>query len=117
MDSAFRVVFSAKTICSFAFKYQSKRYKNAKKKFYALLALLLAAGGVTMQAQTEDDFWIEVNTNGEWFHHPVGPSIDTVYAASMHGVYRSVDTCQTWQCVGFENQSVDFLYLSEDDEL
>ena len=70
-----------------------------------------------MQAQTEDDFWIEVNTNGEWFHHPVGPSIDTVYAASMHGVYRSTDSCRTWQCVGFENQSVYFLYLSEDHEL
>ncbi len=82
-----------------------------------LLALLLMAGGVTMQGQSADDFWIEVNTNGDWFHHPVGRSIDTVYVASMHGVYRSVDTCQTWQCVGFENQSVDFLYLSEDDEL
>lgn len=64
-----------------------------------------------------DDFWIEVDTGGEWFHHPVGRNIDTVYVASMHGVYRSVDTCQTWQCVGLENQSVDFLYLSEDDEL
>ena len=56
-----------------------------------------------MIAQSADDFWIEVNANGEWFHHPVGRSIDTVYVASMHGVYRSVDTCQTWQCVGFEN--------------
>ena len=84
---------------------------------YTLLALLVMAGGVTMQGQSADDFWIEVNTNNDWFHHPVGRSIDTVFVASMHGVYRSVDTCQTWQCVGFENQSVDFLYLSEDDEL
>ena len=66
-------------------------------RLYTLLALLLMAG--VMQAQTADDFWIEVNTNGDWFHHPVGRSIDTVYVASMHGVYRSVDTCQTWQCV------------------
>ena len=86
-------------------------------KLITLLALLLMAGGVTTQAQTEDDFWIEVNTNNDWFHHPVGRSIDTIYAASMHGVYRSTDSCHTWQCVGFENQSVDFLYLSEDDEL
>ena len=82
----------------------------------ALLVLLLM-GGVKMIAQSADDFWIEVNTNGEWFHHPVGHSIDTVYVASMHGVYRSTDSCHTWQCVGFENQSVYFLYLSEDHEL
>ena len=86
-------------------------------RLYTLLVLLLMAGGVTMQGQSADDFWIEVNTNNDWFHHPVGRSIDTVYVASMHGVYRSVDTCHTWQCVGLENQSVDFLYLSEDDEL
>lgn len=86
-------------------------------KLITLLALLLMAGGVTTQAQTEDDFWIEVNTNNDWFHHPVGRSIDTIYAASMHGVYRSTDSCHTWQCVGFENQSVDFLCLSENDEL
>jgi hypothetical protein len=30
-------------------------------KLYALLALLLTAGGVTTHAQTEDDFWMEIN--------------------------------------------------------
>lgn len=70
-----------------------------------------------MQGQSADDFWIEVNTNGDWFHHPVGRSIDTVYVASQRGVYRSVDSCQTWQCIGFEDTSIDWVYLSEDNEL
>ena len=30
-------------------------------KFYTLLALLLMMGGVTMQAQTEDDFWMGID--------------------------------------------------------
>lgn len=35
-------------------------------RIYTLLALLLMAGGVTMQGQSADDFWVEVNTNHEW---------------------------------------------------
>ena len=91
---------------------------NELFKYAVLLVVLcLLVDGKAQMNYDVDNFWTEVNTNNDWFHHPVGRSIDTVYVASMHGVYRSVDTCQTWQCVGFENQSVDFLYLSEDDEL
>ena len=32
-----------------------------KIRLYTLVALLLMAGGVTMQAQTEDDFWMDIN--------------------------------------------------------
>ena len=84
-------------------------------KFYTLLAFLLMAG--VLQAQTADDFWIEVSTNNDWFHHPVGHGIDTVYRASQHGVYRSVDRCETWQCIGLQDRYINILYLSEDGEL
>ena len=32
-----------------------------KIRLYTLLALLLMAGGVTMQAQTVDDFWMDID--------------------------------------------------------
>ena len=84
-------------------------------RIYTLLALLLMVG--VLQAQTADDFWIEVSTNNDWFHHPVGHGIDTVYRASQHGVYRSVDRCETWQCIGLQDRYINILYLSEDGEL
>lgn len=99
---------------------------NLRISFAITLVLLLGAKGFAQFLKAEskaqmnqgaDDFWIEVNTNGDWFHHPVGRSIDTVYVASQRGVYRSVDSCQTWQCIGFEDTSIDWVYLSEDNEL
>ena len=99
---------------------------NLRISFAITLVLLLGAKGFAQFLKAEskaqmnqgaDDFWVEVNTNHEWFHHPVGRSIDTVYVASQRGVYRSVDSCQTWQCIGFEDTSIDWVYLSEDNEL
>lgn len=84
-----------------------------------ILMIFFVCGGLCFEVngQTSNDYWIEVNTNNDWFHHPVGRSIDTVYMASQHGVYRSVDHCQTWQCIGLEDRYINILYLSEDGEL
>ena len=91
---------------------------NELFKFVVLFTVLCWTVGSKAQINyNADDFWIEVNTNNDWFHHPVGRSIDTVYMASQHGVYRSVDHCQTWQCIGLEDRYINILYLSEDGEL
>ena len=91
---------------------------NKLFKYAVLLTVMCwTLGGNAQMNYSSDDFWTEINTNDEWFHHPVGRSIDTVYVASQHGIYRSIDSCRTWQCFGFENQHVDVVYLSEDNEL
>ena len=92
-----------------------------RKIMKLLLAILFAFvflnDSVSQTGKGKDDFWMEVNTNNEWFHHPVGRSLDTVYAASEHGVFRSVDSCLTWQCIGLEDKFINVLYLSDDGEL
>lgn len=85
---------------------------------FSVLSILVFLGkGLSQPVKDKDGFWMEVNTNNEWFHHPVGLSLDTVYVASEHGVYRSVDSCLTWQCIGLEDKFVNLLYLSDDGEL
>ncbi len=94
-------------------------------RFIALLALLLMEGRATMQAQTEDDFWVEFNSPELAFRHHVTSLIvddrgKLLTGMSIGGVYSSEDEGVTWQKVAngiLDNVCVNALYQHWDGKI
>ena len=59
-------------------------------KFYTLLALLLMMGGVTMQAQTEDDFWMGIDPPATGIFSLIEDADGNIIVGAT-GVYSSSD--------------------------
>ena len=59
-------------------------------RFYTLLALLLMAGGVTMQAQTVDDFWMGIDPPATGVYSLI-EDFDGNIIVGATGVYSSSD--------------------------
>ena len=85
-------------------------------KFYALLALLLTAGGVTTHAQTEDDFWMEINPPTTGICSLIVDSEGNIIVGAT-GVYCSRDGGMTWNLIGLEDNGILCLYEHTDGTL
>ena len=87
--------------------------KNIK---YTLLALLLVAGGMTMQAQTEDDFWMEINPPSTGVCSLIVDAEGNIIVGAT-GVYCSRDEGMTWGLIGLEECGILCLYEHTDGTL
>ena len=85
-------------------------------KLYALLALLLTAGGVTTHAQTEDDFWMEINPPTSGICSLIVDSEGNIIVGAT-GVYCSRDGGMTWNLIGLEDNGILCLYEHTDGTL
>ena len=85
-------------------------------KFYTLLALLLMAGGVTMQAQTEDDFWMGIDPPATGILSLIEDADGNIIVGAT-GVYSSSDGGATWSLIGLENSGILRLYEHTDGTL
>ena len=82
-------------------------------KFYTLLALLLMMGGVTMQAQTEDDFWMGIDPPATGIFSLIEDADGNIIVGAT-GVYSSSDGGATWSLIGLENSGILRLYEHTD---
>ena len=85
-------------------------------KLYALLALLLMAGGVTMQAQTEDDFWMGIDPPATGVYSLIEDAEGNIIVGAT-GVYSSSDDGATWSLIGLDDIGVLCLYEHTDGTL
>ena len=85
-------------------------------KIYTLLALLLMAGGVTMQAQTEDDFWMGIDPPTTGVYSLIEDAEGNIIVGAT-GVYSSSDGGVTWSLIGLENSGILCLYEHTDGTL
>ncbi|MBR5082076.1 MAG: T9SS type A sorting domain-containing protein [Bacteroidales bacterium] len=85
-------------------------------RFYTLLALLLMAGGVTMQAQTEDDFWMGIDPPATGVYSLIEDAEGNIIVGAT-GVYSSSDDGATWSLIGLENSGILCLYEHTDGTL
>ena len=85
-------------------------------KFYTLLALLLMMGGVTMQAQTEDDFWMGIDPPATGIFSLIEDADGNIIVGAT-GVYSSSDGGATWSLIGLENSGILRLYEHTDGTL
>ena len=89
--------------------------KNTHRNF-TLLALLLMAGGVTMHAQTEDDFWIGIDPPTTGVYSLIEDAEGNIILGST-GVYSSSDDGVTWSLIGLDDIGVLCLYEHTDGTL
>ena len=85
-------------------------------RFYTLLALLLMAGGVTMQAQTEDDFWMGIDPPTRGVGSLIEDANGNIIVGST-GVYSSSDGGATWSLIGLDDIGALCLYEHMDGTL
>ncbi len=85
-------------------------------KFYTLLALLLMAGGVTMQAQIEDEFWMGIDPPTTGVFSLIEDAEGNIIVGAT-GVYSSFDGGVTWSLIGLENSGILRLYEHTDGTL
>lgn len=85
-------------------------------KLFTLLALLLTAGGVTTHAQTEDDFWMEINPPTTGIFSLIVDSEGNIIVGAT-GVYCSRDEGMTWGLIGLEECGILCLYEHTDGTL
>ncbi len=85
-------------------------------RFYTLLALLLMMGGVTMQAQTEDDFWMGIDPPATGILSLIEDADGNIIVGAT-GVYSSSDGGATWSLIGLENSGILRLYEHTDGTL
>ena len=85
-------------------------------KFYTLLVLLLMAGGVTMQAQTKDDFWMGIDPPTTGIFSLIEDADGNIIVGAT-GVYSSSDGGVTWSLIGLENSGILRLYEHTDGTL
>jgi len=71
-----------------------------KFRLYTLVALLLMAGGVTMQAQTEDDFWIGIDPPTTGVYSLIEDSEGNIIVGATAGVYSFSYGGATWNLIG-----------------
>lgn len=87
-----------------------------KFRFYTLLALLLMMGGVTMQAQTVDDFWMDIDPPTTGIFSLIEDADGNIIVGAT-GVYSSSDGGATWSLIGLENSGILRLYEHADGTL
>ena len=85
-------------------------------RFYTLLVLLLMAGGVTMQAQTVDDFWMDIDPPTTGIFSLIEDAEGNIIVGAT-GVYSSSDGGATWSLIGLENSGILRLYEHTDGTL
>lgn len=81
-----------------------------------LLVLLLMTGGVTMQAQTEDDFWMGIDPPTTGVFSLIEDAEGNIIVGAT-GVYSSFDGGVTWSLIGLENSGILRLYEHTDGTL
>ena len=69
-------------------------------RIYSLLALLLMAGGVTMQAQTEDDFWMGIDPPATGVYSLIEDAEGNIIVGATSGVYSFSYGGATWNLIG-----------------
>ncbi len=87
-----------------------------KIRLYTLLVLLLMTGGVTMQAQTEDDFWMGIDPPTTGVFSLIEDAEGNIIVGAT-GVYSSFDGGVTWSLIGLENSGILRLYEHTDGTL
>ena len=85
-------------------------------RIYALFALLLMLGGVTMQAQTEDDFWMGIDPPATNVYSLIEDADGNIILGAT-GVYSSSDAGTTWSLIGLDDIGVLCLYEHTDGTL
>ena len=85
-------------------------------RLFALFALLLMAGGVTMQAQTEDDFWMGIDPPTTSVHSLIEDAEGNIILGAT-GAYSSSDDGATWNLIGLEECGILCLYEHTDGAL
>ena len=85
-------------------------------RFYTLLALLLMAGGATMQAQTEDDFWMGIDPPTTGVGSLIEDANGNIIVGSI-GVYSSSNDGATWSFIGLDDIGALCLYEHTDGTL
>ena len=86
-------------------------------RFYALLVLMLMAGGVTMQAQTEDDFWMGIDPPTTGVYSLIEDAEGNIIVGTTTGVYSSYDGGATWNLIGLDDIGAQCLYEHTDGTL
>ena len=86
-----------------------------KIRFYTLLALLLIRG-ITLQAQTEDDFWMGIDPPATGVYSLIEDAEGNIILGST-GVYSSSDDGVTWSLIGLDDIGVLCLYEHTDGTL
>ena len=85
-------------------------------RFYTMLALLLMMGGVTLKAQTEDDFWMGIDPPTTGVYSLIEDAEGNIIVGAM-GVYSSSDDGATWRLIGLDDIGVSCLYEHSDGTL
>lgn len=86
-------------------------------RFCTLLALMLMAGGVTMQAQTEDDFWMGIDPPTTGVYSLIEDAEENIIVGTTTGVYSSYDGGVTWNLIGLDDIGAQCLYEHTDGTL
>ena len=85
-------------------------------RFYTLLVLLLMVGGVTMQGQTEDDFWMGIDPPTTGVYSLIEDAEGNIIVGAR-GVYISSDEGATWNLIGLDDIGAQCLYEHTDGTL
>ena len=88
-----------------------------KIRLYTLLVLMLMAGGVTMQAQTEDDFWMGIDPPTTGVYSLIEDAEGNIIVGATAGVYSSSNGGVTWNLIGLDDIGVLCLYEHTDGTL
>ncbi len=86
-------------------------------RLYPLLALLLMAGGVTMKAQTEDEFWMGIDPPATGVYSLIEDAEGNIVVGATAGVYSSSNGGVTWNLIGLDEIGVLCLYEHTDGTL
>ncbi len=69
-------------------------------RFYIMLALLLMTGGVTLQAQTEDEFWMGIDPPATGVYSLIEDAEGNIIVGATAGVYSFSYGGATWNLIG-----------------
>jgi len=87
-----------------------------KFRLYTLLALLLIRG-ITLQAQTEDDFWMGIDPPATGVYSLIEDAEGNIVVGATAGVYSSSNGGVSWNLIGLDDIGVLCLYEHTDGTL
>ena len=85
-------------------------------RFYIMLALLLIRG-ITLQAQTEDDFWMGIDPPATGVYSLIEDAEGNIVVGATAGVYSSSNGGVSWNLIGLDDIGVLCLYEHTDGTL
>ena len=85
-------------------------------RFYIMLALLLIRG-ITLQAQTEDEFWMGIDPPTTGIYSLIEDAEGNIVVGATAGVYGSSNGGVTWNLIGLDDIGVLCLYEHTDGTL